>query len=167
MTKRQTDALNTIIAALPDESRTHFREVAECAISLGYMPSLKGARKDYADFTKSKVKRTILKINADPKFAPGLAMKFYAVPEYGTSAFFQKAVEDRHNTWKRMNYEARCFGCGKCDGTEGYKVALPDGKQGFLCGFGLLPLPPLNEANVAEVKDALKAQDKFFTDQKQ
>ena len=161
MTQKQEGALNKIISFLPDDFQESYREVAEYAVSLGYMPSLKGGG-HYSDFTKSKVKRTILKIQTNPRF-PYLEMKFYAIPTY--SAFFQKAIDERLLTWNRLKYEARCFGCGKCDGTEGYKVNLSSGKQGFLCGFGLLPLPSFNTKNVTEVKEALKAQDAFFMKQ--
>lgn len=161
MTNKQSDALEKVFSILPDDCRDSFREVAEYAISLGYMPAIKGVRKDYLDFSNSKLKRTILKIQAaTPKFLPYISIKFYAISTY--SPYFQKAVDDRLSTWNRLHYEARCFGCGRCDGTEGYTVTLPDGNQGFLCGFGLLPLPPLNVDNIAEVKDALKSQDDFF-----
>ena len=99
MTKKQMEALKKIMASLPDDSRASYQEIAKYAISLGYMPSLKGARKDYVDFTKSKVKRTIMKINTDPKFPPSLAMKFYAVPSY--PEIFQKAVDDRLTAWNK------------------------------------------------------------------
>ena len=161
MTAKQADALNTVLSALPNNYRDGYQDIAEYAISLGYMPAIKGVRKDYLDFSSSKLKRTILKIQAPtPKFPPYLAMKFYAASAY--SPYFQKAVDDRLSTWNRLKYEAHCFGCGKCYGTEGYTVTLPDGKKGFLCGYGLLPLPPLSDENIAEVKEALKMQDDFF-----
>jgi len=163
MTNKQTDDFNKIISALPADCRESFREVAEYAISLGYLPAIKGVRKDYLDFSNSKLKRTILKVKTDPKFPPYLEMKFYAIPTY--SSYFQKAVDDRLLTWNRLKYEARCFGCGKCDGTEGYTITFPDGKEGFLCGFGLLPLPSLDTGNIFEVKDALRLQDEFFRKQ--
>jgi len=163
MTSKQTDAFEKILSALPDDCQKNFHEVAEYAVSLGYMPTIKGVRKDYADFSNSKLKRTILKVMTDPKFLPCLEIKFYAIPAY--SPYFQKAIGDRLSTWNRLNYEPRCFGCGKCDGTEGYEVVLPDGKKGFLCGFGLLPLPPLTAEHVSEVKEALRLQDDFFRKQ--
>ena len=87
-------------------------------------------------------------------------MKFYAIPIY--SGIFQKAIAERILTWNRFGYEMRCFGCGKCDGTQGYTFDFPDGKQGFLCGFGVLPLPEFCAENLQEVKEALKVQDEFF-----
>ena len=159
MTDKQKYALDKIISDLPDDNRNTFREVAEHAVSLGYMPVLKGVRKNYCDFSNSKLKKTILKIQTNPKF-PYLEMKFYAIPIY--SSCFQRAVDNRLLTWNRLKYEACCFGCGKCDGTEGYTIILPDGKKGFLCGFGLLPLPSFSDENIVDVKEALNIQDEFF-----
>jgi len=162
MTVKQEYALNKVLTALPNDCRDTFREIAEYAVSLGYMPKIMGKRENYADFSKAKLKRTILKINTNPKF-PFLSMKFYALPAY--SGIFQKAIDERLLTWNRLGYEARCFGCGKCSGTEGYIFTFPDGKQGFLCGFGVLPLPSFCDENISEVKEALRVQDEFFTKQ--
>ena len=162
MTEKQKNALENVISALPDDCRESYLEVAEYAISLGYMPVLKGSRQDYADFTKSKIKRTILKINTNPDFR-WLAIKFYALPTY--TGIFQEAVDARLAYWNKLGYEAHCFGCGKCDGTHGYKCNLPDGKQGFLCGFGMIPLPTFCSENISEVKEALKVQDEFYMKQ--
>jgi hypothetical protein len=159
MTEKQQQALHTVIEALPEDCRGGYREIADYAVSLGYMPVLKGARKDYADFTNSKLKRTILKINTTPKFR-WIAMKFYAIPAY--TGIFADAVTERLAYWKKLGYGPRCFGCGKCDGTHGYQCVLPDGKQGFLCGFGVVPLPSFRTEHIPEVKEALRVQDRFF-----
>jgi hypothetical protein len=159
MTEKQQNALSSIMTILPDDSQKSIKEIAEYAISLGYMPTIKGKNKNYLDFTNSKLKKTILKIQTNPKF-PYLEIKFYAMPTF--SAFFQKAIDYRIKTWNRLKYEFSCFGCGKCNGTEGYTVTLPDGKNGFLCGFGLLPLPSLSTENVTEVKEAIRLQNEFF-----
>ncbi len=159
MTEKQQTALQRILSALPDDCRRSYLEVAEYAISLGYMPVLKGVRKDYADFTKSSINRTILKINTDPRFR-WPAIKFYALPSY--TGVFKEAIDQRLVYWHKLGYEACCFSCGKCDGTHGYRCALPDGREGFLCGFGVIPLPTFNAGDVAEVKEALRIQDAFF-----
>lgn len=159
MTDKQRIALSTILTALPDDCRESYREIADYAISLGYMPTLKGVRKDYADFTNAKLKRTLLKINTNPKYR-WIAIKFYAIQEY--LGIFQDAIDERLVYWDKLGYEAKCFGCGKCDGTHGYRCTLPDGKKGFLCGFGVIPLPTFTAENIAEVKIAMKIQNEFF-----
>jgi hypothetical protein len=162
MTEKQKCALEKIISALPDDLQESYSQVAQYAISLGYIPVIKGVCKDYADFTNTKLKKTIMKINTNSDFRY-IAMKFYAIPEY--TGIFQDAINERLLYWKKLGYEAHCFGCGKCDGTNGYKVILPDGKQGFLCGFGLIPLLTFTSKNITEVKEALKIQNNFFSKQ--
>lgn len=162
MTEKQKNALNTVLSALPDDCRESYREIAEYVISLGYMPALKGTRKDYADFTNGKLKKTILKINTNPDFCC-ISIKFYSIPHY--TGVFQEALDERLAYWGKLGYEAKCFGCGKCDGTHGYKCTLPNGKKGFLCGFGLIPMPTFRAENIEEVKEALKLQHEFFVKQ--
>jgi hypothetical protein len=169
MTIKQKDALERIISALPNDCQSSFREVAEHAISLGYMPVTRGANATYADFVKSKIKRTILKIdlNTNP---PRLGMKFYAIPEY--FGIFGAAIEERVTYYSKLNYEitAHCTGCmhsesGKCKGAQGYTFKFSDGRQGFLCGFCVISLPSFSAENVAEVKQALTLQDDYFIKQ--
>ena len=74
----------------------------------------------------------------------------------------QKTVDHRATEWVRLGYKPECFGCGHCDGTWGYNVTLPNGKQSFLCGHGVLDLPDFGDENVAEVKEAIRIQDAFF-----
>ena len=38
MTEKQQNALNTILLALPEDYRESYQEIANYAISLGYMP---------------------------------------------------------------------------------------------------------------------------------
>ena len=161
MTVKQKDALDKVIAALLDDCRESYLAIAQDAISLGYMPAIKGVREDYADFTKSKIKRTILKINTNPDYR-WIAMKFYALPAY--AGIFQEAVDARLAYWNKLGYTARCFGCGKCDGTHGYPCTLSDGEKGFLCGYGVIPLPTFRPENVQEVQAALRVQDAFFVE---
>ena len=162
MTAKQQYALVKILAAIPDDRRESFREVAEYAISLGYMPAIKGARGTYADFTNSKFRREIMKIDTDPNFPTRLAVRFHAMPAY--SGIFQAALDERVRILREMGHEPRCWGCGKCDGTHGYTLTNPGGKQGFLCGSGVLTLPGFGAQNVSEIKEALKLQDEFFVE---
>ncbi|MDO4285543.1 MAG: hypothetical protein Q4C60_09450 [Eubacteriales bacterium] len=159
MTEKQQHALQTILSALPEDCRESYREIAEYAISLGYMPALKGSRKDYADFSSPRLKRTLLKINANPD-CRGIAIKFYALPEY--RGVFRDAIEKRLAYWNKLGYEAKCFGCGKCDGTHGYPCVTRSGERGFLCGFGVVPIPAFTAEHIEEVKEAMKIQDEFF-----
>ena len=160
MTEKQEYALNKIISSMPDEYRESFLEVAEYAVSLGYKPKL-NAKETYADFIKAKTKRPILKIDVDPKFPPRLAIQFTPMPAY--SGIFYDAIEERAGLLEQMGHKPRCWGCGKCDGTEGHNYVLRDGRTGFLCGRGVITLPFLRAENVPEVKAALKNQDEYLS----
>ena len=162
MTDKQRNAISTILSAIPEDIRSFFGDAADHAMSLGYMPVLKGAKKTYVDFIKNKTGKIIMKIDIDPKFPPRLALQFFALRVY--SGIFKQAVDERVQLLRDMGYEAGCYGCGKCDGTVGYAYDRPDGKPGFMCGRGVVTLPSFTAANVAEVNDAMTVQDKFFTD---
>jgi hypothetical protein len=42
---------------------------------------------------------------------------------------------------------------------------LPDGKPGFICGFGIITIPSFTAENICEVKEALKNQDEYWLQQ--
>lgn len=158
MTEKQSFAFEKIIADIPIEWQEIYREIAEYAVSLGYIPTLKGAQKQYVSFTKSKPNRTILKIVADKKCPPPhIEIKFFGIaPPY--SSFFTKAIEDRLSWYDGDN----CSNCGKCDGTHGYNYTYPDGKKRFLCGLSLFILPLIRTENVSEIKEAMKKTNDLF-----
>ena len=166
MTEKQKNALNKIIAALPDDCQESYLEIAEYAISLGYMPVLTGKNKDAVNFRKSKTKRTILRI----KLPRQIAMSFYALQEY--TDVFKEALDGRFDIENNIGLETRRFECenkcGQCGYGAygyGYSFPLPNGKYGFICGHCVIPLPTYRAENIQEVKEALKIQDEFYVKQ--
>lgn len=158
MTDKQKYALEKLATVLPDSIRALFLEIAEYAISLGYLPKIMGARETYVDFIKPKVGRSILKIDTDPNFVPRMAIRFYALGTY--PALLHQAVVNRA-VQLRDKYDPRCSGCGRCDGTHGYSFTFPDGQEGFWCGRDIITLPAFSAKDLPEIKNALKAQDDF------
>ena len=161
MTEKQKNALNKIISALPDDCRESYLEIAEYAISLGYMPVLTGKNKDTVNFRKSKIKKTILRIKKPQQ----IAMSFYALREY--TGVFKEAIDRRFDIKNMYRHETRRFECeskcGQCgDGAYGYSIILPDGKYGFGCGHCVVVLPTFRPENIQEVKNALKIQNEFY-----
>jgi len=159
MTAKQKYAFDKVIGATSGDVQDAFREVAEYAISLGYMPKL-NADETYADFIKSKVKRMLIKIDTDFKYPPRLAMNFFAISAY--TGIFAEAIEYRTNLLTQLGHTPRCWGCKKCDGSRGYNYEPPDGRKIFLCGRGAIDIPSFGIENVTQIKDALKIQDEFF-----
>ena len=172
MTEKQKYAIDTIIAKTPDEYKAAFKEIAEYAVSLGCIPSIKGAKEQYVSFLKRysapKFSRVLLKIVVDlPKNPPHIEMKFFALtPPY--SPYFKQAIENWIDAWGFGEFNPPCSKCGKCDGTQVYSSSYPDGEERNLCGYtSLLYMPPVCAENVGEIKDALKTQDDFHKVMKQ
>ena len=161
MTEKQKTALETIISALPDYSQGAFREIAEYAMSLGYTPKL-NKKNTYADFIKSKHKKTIMKIDAAYQ-APRLAVRFNALPV--CTGIFQMAVEER------LKICGSYGSCKTCAGTFGDIYTLPNGKKVRICNAvidvysAVSSIPFFSAANIAEIKEALKLQDDFLMSQ--
>lgn len=163
ISEKSKQVLETFLVNLPESSREMFREIAEFAIDLGYLPK-KTKSKDYViDFIKNKVKRTVLKLevhdNGIKTNGPGIRMKFYATAEY--SDIFRNGV-------KRVIEEfggkyTGCYGCGKCKyELEGYTYVYDDGKKVFRCGNELIAITGIGEQHIPEIKELLKTQDSFF-----
>ena len=165
MTEKQKNAFNKIISTLPDDCRESYLEIAEYAISLGYMPVLTGKNEDAVNFSKSKTKRTILRI----KLPRQIAMSFYAFTEY--KGVFKEALDGRYrgdnigSETRRFDCENKCGQCGYGAYGYGYSIPLPNGNYGFICGHCVLPLPIFSAENIQEVKEALKTQDEFYLKQ--
>ncbi len=166
MTEKVQTLLHSFLDDLPESDRAFFRELAEHAISLGYMPR-KTKSKDFAlDFMKSKVSRTLMKMevhdNAIRRNGPGLRLKFYASDSYSTifRNGVQRVIEEFNGRY------AGCYGCGRCkNGLEGYTFTYPDGRKVFRCGGELLSIHRFTEGDLAEFKQLMSAQDAFFMSQ--
>ena len=163
LTEKTKQLLKDFIAELPESYRDMFQEIAEYAISFGYTPK-KTKSKDFAlDFSKSKVMRTIMKMevhdNAIKNNLPGLRLKFYANKEYSDifKQGIQRVIEE---------FDARytgCYGCGKCKGElEGYTYTYPDGKNVFRCGGELIAIHGFSPKDIPEIKVLIQGQDEFF-----
>ena len=80
VSEKNTQLLKDFISELPDSYREMFQDIAEYSITLGYTPKKTKSKDFVLDFSKSKVKRTIMKMelhdNAMKKNNPGLRLKF-------------------------------------------------------------------------------------------
>lgn len=162
--EKNAQILKNFILELPENYRDMFRDIAEYSISLGYTPK-RTKSKDFAlDFSKNKVKRTIMKMeihdNAIRMNNPGLRLKFYANKEYSNifKQGIQRVVEEFDGKY------TGCYGCGKCKGElEGYTYTYDDGKEIFRCGGELISIHNFSAENIPEIKTLMRAQDEFFT----
>jgi hypothetical protein len=163
ISEKATQLLKDFISELPESYREMFQDIAEYSISLGYTPK-KTRSKDFAlDFSKSKVKRTIMKMevhdNAIKTNGPGLRLKFFANKNYSDvfKQGIQRVIEEFNGKY------TGCYGCGKCKGElEGYTYTYNDGKKVFRCGGELIAIHNFNPKNIPEIKRLIKGQDEFF-----
>lgn len=163
LSERTSKLLNEFISELPESQREMFQEIAEYSISLGYTPK-KTKSKDFAlDFSKSKVKRTIMKMeihhNAIKMNEPGLRLKFYANKNYSDifKLGIQRVIEEFNGKY------TGCYGCGRCKGElEGYTYTYNDGKKIFRCGSELIAIHNFSPKDIPEIKMLIKVQDEFF-----
>ncbi|ADL52978.1 hypothetical protein [Clostridium cellulovorans] len=161
--EKTNQLLKDFISKLPESYREMFREIAEYAISLGYTPKKTKTKEFILDFSKSKVKRTIMKLeirdNSIKDNKPGLRLKFYANKGYSEifNQGIQRVIEE---------YDGRytgCYGCGRCKGElEGYTYTYSDGKKIFRCGSELISIHNFGPENISELKALIKGQDEFF-----
>ena len=155
--------LESFIAELPESYREIYNEIAEYSISLGYTPKIVKTNNLALNFSKSKIKRTILKLelhgNSNKKNPPGLRLKFYA-NKYYSDIFIQGIKSDMEKFDGKYN---GCFSCGKCENElEGYTYIYENGKKVFLCGKGLISIPNFNQEHIDEIKMLMKKQDDYF-----
>jgi hypothetical protein len=161
--EKTSQLLKSFISELPESYREMFQDIAEYAISLGYTPKKTKSKDFVLDFSKSKVKRTIMKLeihdNAIKKNGPGLRLKFYANEDFSDifKQGIQKVIEEFNGKY------TGCYGCGKCKGElEGYTFIYPEGRKVFRCGGELIALHNFSSKNISEIKKLIKVQDEFF-----
>lgn len=155
--------LNEFLAQLPKTEYKLYIELAEYALSLGYVPKKTKTRLFALDFTKNKVKKTIMKLElhqySKDTNGPGFRLKFYASQEYSDifKEGIRKVIEEFGGRY------TGCYGCGRCKGElEGYTYVYDDGKKVFRCGGELIPIQGLGMEHLPEIKALLKKQDDFF-----
>jgi len=175
MTPKQQYSINAIFSKIPLEQHDTFRQIADCAISLGYMPSIKGAKEQYANFQKGfgkpKIYRTLLKIVADPKqlVLPTIEMRFFA-NTFPYSPLFARAIRDRvyWNMWAdpcQKIHGSNKHACWECDSTHVYYTTNSEGEKVTHCGYtSLVYLSPecVNDENVPEIVEAFHKMDEFY-----
>ena len=173
--KEKAQALiDSCISKMNDEDKIIYRPIAEYAAELGYTPKqikTAGGVSEELVFTKSRIKRTLLRIHPTKQATPtkilqtgkaGFKLFFCATPQY--SEPFQEGI-------KRVieAYDGKytgCSRCGRCKGeSEGYTYVYPDGKMVFRCGGVLIALHTISKENIEEIRTMMKTQDDFWMKQ--
>jgi hypothetical protein len=168
MNEKHRVILNELLSNIDVKYKDMFLELAEYAISLGYNPIRNKTSDITIDFRKNKVKKTILKLETkEQKHAgykcnerniPGLRLRFFAAKEY--SNIFKDGIKNVIEEFEGKY--TGCYGCGRCDGTEGYNYIYSDGRQVYRCGSELISVFDFTEKDIPEIKKLLKIQDHYY-----
>ncbi len=163
MKEKSRMLIDEFLEAIPIEYRVMMNELAEYADTLGYVAKRTRTKHLSIDFSKNKVKRTIIKFedhdNAITSREPGLRLKFYASKTY--SDVFKDGIQRVIEAFDGRY--TGCYGCGRCNAVlEGYSYEYPDGKKVFRCGNELIAIYNWNDKNIPEIKELLKTQDEFW-----
>ncbi len=169
MNDRQKEIMNELLGRIPPDYHPLFNELAEWAVSLGYVPKRNKTKDVTIDFSNRRTKKTILKLeekeqkHAGYRFGergvPGIRMKFFASAKY--SGIFRNGVK---NVIEEFGGKyTGCYGCGDCGATlQGYHYQYPDGRKVFRCGRELISIFDFSYGSLAEMKTLLKRQAEYF-----
>ncbi|GHT98854.1 hypothetical protein FACS1894142_5710 [Spirochaetia bacterium] len=162
----KNDILNEFYNKISSEEINLYKELAETAIKLGYMPKKDKQKNLSIAFSKNKVKKTILKFyggddNGKGKSAKGTCFKLKFYANKGYSEVFDKSIKKEIEIF---NYKyVGCYGCGRCKKDKlGYNIEYEDGRKYFRCGFELIPIETISKDIVNETTKMMEIQDKAF-----
>ena len=149
--------MDDYFATLVDDEKRIFSAIARYAFSLGYRARRDKTKTLGYSFTHSKAKKQILRFSSS-RGKPMLKMKFFASPNY--SKFFHEAIR---TVIEEYDYKyTGCYGCGNCDGTQGYHYQYPDGREYYRCGTELIEITDIQNIPLAEILELFKRQHDFY-----
>ncbi|RPI88462.1 MAG: hypothetical protein EHM41_01195 [Chloroflexi bacterium] len=150
--------MDDYFALLSADEKAIFTTIASYAFTLDYKAKRDKSKTLSYTFTHSNVKRLILRFSSS-KGKPIIKLKFFASPYY--SSFFQEAIRA---VIEEYDYKyTGCYGCGKCNSTEGYRYKYPDGREYYRCGTELIELTDISNLPVPELLDLLKKQHDYYS----
>jgi hypothetical protein len=149
--------MDDYFATLTEAEQAVFSAIAQYAFRLGYKAKKDKAKSLGYTFTHSKVKKLILRFSSS-RGKPIIKLKFFASRHY--SEFFQEALRA---TIEEYDYKyTGCYGCGNCNGTEGYRYMYPDGREYYRCGTELIELTEISSVPVPELLELLREQHDYY-----
>ncbi len=169
MNDKHKAILTKLLDRIPPEYHPLFTELAEYAISLGYLPKRTTAKDVAVDFANRRTRRTILKLEEKEqkhdgyrygeRGIPGVRLKFFAGEEY--SAIFSNGIK---NVIEEFDGKyTGCLGCGDCGSDhQGYIYHYPDGREVFRCGRELISVFDFSTGSPDEMKRLLRKQAEYF-----
>lgn len=168
MNDKHRQVLEELLPLVDEPYKDMFIQLAEYAVALGYNPFKNKTHAVSIEFRKNKTKRSILKLEQfeqkqdgghyKERIIPGIRLRFFAVKEY--SDIFKQGI-------KRVIEEfggkyTGCYGCGRCDGAQGYTYQYDDGRKVFRCGSEFISIFNFDKETLPEIKALMKAQADYY-----
>jgi len=145
------------LATIAADERTIFSAIAQYAFNLGYKVKKDKTNALGYTFTHSKIRKPILRFTSI-KGKPILRLKFFASSTY--SYFFHEAIRV---TLEEYDFKyTGCYGCGNCNGTQGYRYRYSDGREYYRCGAELIEICDVKNVPFAELLDLFKKQHEYY-----
>ncbi len=142
---------------LTAEGKIVFSAIADAALALGYRAKRDKTHSPGYTFSHRRVKRRILRFSVN-RGKPVIKLRFFAAQEY--SEFFHEAIR---KTIEEYDFRyTGCYGCGNCDGTEGYQYRYPDGREYFRCGSELIEIEDVSHVPLEELLELLREQHRYY-----
>ena len=165
MTDTQKKKIKEMLDTLPEVEKDIYREIAEYAVELGYLPcKIKNAHGEIVAvaFSKSKINRRLIKITP-PYTTTGKDLTKTSKAGLGI-AFFAAEYSDYFHDKVCKDIEKGII-CGSiCENCAGkYKYVYPDGSTAFRCSIhSLVDVSPIGTEHIGEIKKMMKMQNDFW-----
>jgi hypothetical protein len=164
-TKKQEALLNAFLAALDDEIRPLYQEMAMYLSELGYCPR---KQRSYIVFRHSLYTSEMAKMGMTwtKDHSPYFALRFSAC--HGYSQRFADIVGDYidKNPGRLFPHckDEKCVFRADGDRTPFYEYTYPDGKTGSFCGSKALVIPNITADDMGEIKRLIKEEHEYLDD---
>jgi hypothetical protein len=151
---------------VPSEDLNLYEELANKAISLGYMPKMENKKYGFSiSMTNRKLKNTIVMFYFGKK---GVYWKLKFHSNKNHTNIFDNILKNAFEKFKYLYNNGTCIDtkCGRCKGEKhGYNIEYNDGKKYFLCGFYLIPIYTISREIVDEAVKMMEIQHKGFLEE--
>ncbi len=148
------------LALLAENEKPVILALADEAIKLGYRVKRDKTKDLSYGLVHPKISKRILRFTLN-KGKPMVRLKYFAAPTY--SDYFHEAIR---RTIEEHDYRyTGCYGCGSCDGTQGYTYRYADGREYYRCGTELIELPDVGSIPLDEILALFRIQHAFYLDQ--
>jgi hypothetical protein len=161
--EKYNTVLKEYLDIVPPENKNLYKELADLAIIIGYVPIRDKTKIISISFRNNRTKFTIMKFSEDTK--DGFKFKFAANKNY--SKIFDESIK-QYDEYLRGIYAERCnlknvtcLGCVKCGNGKKmfYTIEYDDGRKYTVCGIvSFVQINQISKEIVEEAGRMMKIQ---------